>query len=47
MDVVIFIILWMIVILPIVGVCYLISLLFKSSGFKGSDYNNSIEKDKN
>jgi len=31
---------------PIIGVCYLVSLLFKSSGAKESDYNSSIEKDK-
>jgi hypothetical protein len=31
---------------PIIGVCYLISLLFKLSRSKESDYNSSIEKDK-
>jgi hypothetical protein len=30
----------------IIGVCYLISLLFKLSRSKESDYNSSIEKDK-
>ena len=41
-----FIILPWALIWPIIGVCYLISLLFKSSGPKEPDCNSSMEKDR-